>query len=62
VNKLNNQKWTADKGCFSIWGLGEGLKTPHKKYQLVTKYYRVPRIWTESGVVGKIILEWILRK
>jgi hypothetical protein len=31
VNLLNEQTWTADKGGPPSWGLGEMLKTSHRK-------------------------------
>jgi len=41
ANILNNQSRTADKECFPAWGLGEVLKTTHRKdvfcYEIFTQ-------------------------
>jgi hypothetical protein len=39
-------------GCPPAWGLGEGLTTPHRQNQLVTKCHKGPRIW--NGVLRRI--------
>jgi hypothetical protein len=44
VNILNKQLRTADKGWSSSLGV-EGLTTPYRKNQLVTKCHKRPRIW-----------------
>jgi hypothetical protein len=49
VNILNKQSRTTDKEWSPAWGLGDGLTTPRRKNQLVTKCQTGPRIWTTFG-------------
>jgi hypothetical protein len=36
------------RGGPPAWGLGVGLRTPHRKNKLVTKILKKPRTWTDS--------------
>jgi hypothetical protein len=57
VNIFNRQSRTADKGCSSSLGLDEGVTTPHRTKQLVTKCDAGPRNWAENGWDNILITE-----
>jgi len=54
------------KGGPRDWGLGDGLTTPHRKYQFVTKCYTGTRNWTDGqdkdqwwAFVGTVMNLWV---
>jgi hypothetical protein len=47
ANVLNEQSYPT-RGGPPGWGMGEGLKAPHHKKQLVTKCETGPRVWTHT--------------
>jgi len=48
ANVLNMQSQTADNMWSSIWGVGEGLTTTHRKTYQVTKHFTRPRMWRKN--------------